>query len=104
MRMVPLATTRSAFEAQVLAARLGSEGILWQVRGGGADAMYPIGSVDVLVAADDLERACEVLGALDEEGVEPSDEGVGSDRTEWWMAVVVVGLLLAFVALRIFSL
>ena len=59
--MVPLATTRSAFEAQVLAARLGAEGILWQLRGGTADSVYPVGSVDVLVAEDDLDEARELL-------------------------------------------
>ena len=104
--MVPLATTRSAFEARVLAARLGAEGILWQLRGGTADSMYPVGSVDVLVAEDDLEKARELLdtdmGDAFEDG--EADAEVDDRATQWWMAVVVVVLLGLFVALRIFSL
>lgn len=110
LRMVPLATTRSAFEAQVLGARLGSEGILWQVRGGSADSMYPVGAVDVLVAAEDLEKAHEVLlvGEADEwfdDGDERGqDDAATRDGTEWWLAVAVLVAVVAFVALRIFSL
>ena len=56
--MVPLASGNQ-FEAQVLAARLGAEGFVWQMRG--ACSVYPFGTVDVLVDADDLERARELL-------------------------------------------
>jgi hypothetical protein len=105
MRMVPLASTRSAFEAQVLAARLGSEGIVWQLRGGSADSMYPLGDVDVLVAADDLEKAYEVLGTDSQEAwaVDP-DGDRGRDRTQWWMAAIVAAIVFGFIALRILSL
>jgi hypothetical protein len=107
--MVPLATTRSAFEAQVLGARLGSEGILWQLRGGSADAMYPVGAVDVLVAADDLERAHEILQVgdddwLDAEDANEHDAAPSRDHIELWMAAVVLALIVLFVGLRIFSL
>ncbi len=56
--MVPLASGNQ-FEAQLLAARLGAEGVVWQMRG--ACSVYPFGTVDVLVDADDLERARELL-------------------------------------------
>jgi hypothetical protein len=107
MHMVPLATTRSGFEAQVLAARLGSEGILWQLRGGSADSVYPVGAVDVLVAADDLDRARELLAATSDDPARSSASARGKaerDHTEWWLAAVVVGLLVLFVVLRVFSL
>lgn len=99
--MVLLTRTRSAFEAQVVAARLGAEGILWQLRGGGVDSMYPVGGVDILVAEDDLDRALELLGADDDAqgGADPA-----SQATEWWMAAAVVAALLLFIGLRIFSL
>jgi hypothetical protein len=107
MRMVPLATTRSAFEAQVLAARLGAEGIVWQLRGGSADSMYPLGEVDVLVAADDLEKAYEVLQVADEAEWaerEGDDVALGRDLTQWWMAAIVGAFVFGFIALRILSL
>jgi hypothetical protein len=104
LRMVPLATTRSAFEARVLAARLGSEGIVWELRGGTADSVYPVGSVDVLVDEEDLDKARELLSI---DLVEDTDDEVydgGSDRSQWWVALVVLALLGLFIALRIFSL
>jgi hypothetical protein len=106
MQMVPLATTRSAFEAQVLAARLGAEGIVWQLRGGSADSMYPLGEVDVLVAADDLEKASEML----ETGAEPGwadddpDEDWVPRRQRWRTATVVGACVIVFIVLRVFSL
>ncbi|MFN0088763.1 MAG: hypothetical protein ACKVWR_00615 [Acidimicrobiales bacterium] len=57
--MVHLASV-SCFEAKVLAARLGAEGIVWQLRGN-VDSVYPLGGVDVLVAAGDADRAQEML-------------------------------------------
>jgi hypothetical protein len=101
--MVPIATTRSGFEARVLAARLGSEGIVWQLRGGNPDGVYPLGAVEVLVIADDLDRAREML-AVDALDDQTGDEGETRDHTEWWMAVVVVALLATFILLRMFSL
>lgn len=57
--MVPL-TTCADFEAQVLVARLGAEGIVWQLRRN-LGSMHPVGPVEVLVDADDLETARELL-------------------------------------------
>jgi|SRR5690554_4065358 len=58
--MVRLAVVPTAFEAQLLAARLGSEGLLWQLRGN-VGGPYPVGPVEVLVRPDDLAVACELL-------------------------------------------
>ena len=41
--MTTVATAASAFQAKVIAARLGAEGIVWELRGN-VDGMYPLGS------------------------------------------------------------
>ena len=105
--MVPLATTRSGFEAKVLVARLGADGILAQLQGGNADSLYPVGAFDIFVDEEDLDRARELLEEGTGELIEEDDaygEAQDSRRTEWWMAVILVGSLALFIALRIFSL
>jgi hypothetical protein len=81
LHMVPLATELSPFEARVLAARLGAEGVVWELRGG--SAVYPVGWVDVLVSADDLPDAKELLLADEVEaafGDDPTGFGVADDE------------------------
>jgi hypothetical protein len=59
--MVPLTTVGSSFEARVVMARLGADGILTQSRGGG-DGTYPLpGPVQVLVCVDQADEARELL-------------------------------------------
>ena len=58
-QLVHLATIPNHFEARVLAARLGAEGVVWELRG--MSSVYPIGSVDVFVEAEGLERARELV-------------------------------------------
>ncbi|HEX6419540.1 MAG TPA: hypothetical protein VFZ77_13655 [Acidimicrobiales bacterium] len=58
--MVPLTTVSDPFAARVLAAHLGAEGIVWELRGG-VDGPYPVGPVVVLVAEDQLALAREVV-------------------------------------------
>lgn len=58
--MVCVVTVADAFHARVIAARLGSEGIPCQFRGG-IDGPYPVGEVGVLVTEDDLDLARELL-------------------------------------------
>jgi Putative prokaryotic signal transducing protein len=60
LRMVPVLRAEGTFHARVVAARLGSEGIVTQLRGN-VDGPYPMGSVEVLVTQDDLEAARELL-------------------------------------------
>jgi len=67
--LVPLVRLSSPFEAKVLAARLGSEGFMVQLRGS-IDSVYPVGDVVVLVAADELADAQALLDA-DRHAVDP---------------------------------
>jgi hypothetical protein len=60
VRLVRLTTCGDALEARVLAARLGSEGIVWSLRGG-HDGPFAIGTVEVLVEEADLDTARELL-------------------------------------------
>jgi hypothetical protein len=61
LAMVPLTITSSAFEAQVLCARLGADGILTQMRGD-MQGPYPLpGLVTVLVEADHADDARQLL-------------------------------------------
>jgi Putative prokaryotic signal transducing protein len=57
--MVHLTRVDGTFAANVLAARLGAEGIVWELRG--ASSVYPMGRVEVLVDEEDVERARELL-------------------------------------------
>jgi hypothetical protein len=72
--MVPLVSAPSPFEANILAARLGAEGILWELRG--ADSVYPLGNIHVLVEETDLERARELLLVTE---VESAFDGVDDE-------------------------
>ena len=92
--MVRLTTCADGFEARLVAARLGSEGVVWSLRGA-HDGPLAFGTVDVLVDADDLEVAQEVLGlaAVD---AEPERETTGRDVL--LIAAVLVGVLLFAIA------
>ena len=60
--MVRLTSAASAFEARVLAARLGADGVLVELRGAALDNVYPVaGEVDVYVSVDDFELAQALL-------------------------------------------
>jgi hypothetical protein len=102
--MVAIVSSRKPFEAKVLAARLGAEGIVWEYRGN-VDGVYPIGAVDVLVAEGDLDRARELLlvdeveAALSGDG----DEMPDSRRIEWLVGAALVLFVVVFVALRILA-
>ena len=66
--MVHLLTVGGAFQAKVVAARLGSVGIVTSLRGG-VDGPYPMGDVEVLVDADDEDLARQLLLADEVEAV-----------------------------------
>lgn len=102
--MVPLVRVGNGFHARVLAARLGSEGIVTQLRGG-IDTPYPTGMIEVLVGEDDLEDARAILLADEvesafehEDAGEPDDETVDADevgrpaRRRRWATAVAVAL------------
>jgi hypothetical protein len=103
--MVRVATASGPFEAKLLAARLGADGIVWELRGG-ADGIYPMGPIDVLVAADDADVARVLLLPDDELAAEPDEAGAHghgrSVRALLLLAVVVLSLM--FVVARTFAL
>jgi hypothetical protein len=100
--MVPVRKVSDQFEARVLAARLGSVGIVAQLRGGGIDGPYPMGAIEVLVSEDDLDSAREVLLADDVESSfdEDADEievrdGLREARMRTLAIIVLTCLVLA---------
>jgi hypothetical protein len=64
LRMVRLVTLPDAFSARVVAARLGAEGLVWELRGG--DGPYPVGPAHVFVPERELAEAQQVLAATQE--------------------------------------
>jgi hypothetical protein len=73
--MVPLVVTASEFEAQVLCARLGADGILTQMRGA-THGPYPLpGLITVLVEADQADDARQLLLVDQVEAVFDEDPG-----------------------------
>jgi hypothetical protein len=64
VHLVRLTTCADGFEARILAARLGAEGIVWSLRGG-QDGPLALGAVDLLVEADDLELARALVATDD---------------------------------------
>jgi hypothetical protein len=91
--MVRLTTCADGFEARLLAARLGSEGVVWSLRGG-HDGPLAFGSVDVLVDVADLDMAREML-ADDELELAPSDAEPERETTGRDVALVLLVLVLA---------
>jgi hypothetical protein len=77
--MVHLTTVGSLFEARVVMARLGAEGILTQL-GGAGEGPYPLpGPVEVLVIVDQAVEARELLLA---DQVESIFDGVEEDSED----------------------
>ena len=112
--MVHLRTVPDVFHARVIAARLGADGILTELRGA-VGGPYPFGSVSVWVTPADQEIACELLLADElEAAFEEVPEGweqSGSRRTillgwttrQLLAAMALVVLLGAVVAGRLLS-
>jgi hypothetical protein len=91
--MVPVVKVAHGFEARVVAARLGSEGIVTQLRGA-VDGPYPLGDVEVLVAEDDLATAREILLADEvEDAFDGPVEGLAArpPLAPWVLLVLVLG-------------
>ena len=99
--MVRLATVRSTFHARVIAARLGAEGIVTDLRGN-VDGIYPMGDVHVFVAENDLDSAQELLMADEIESAFENDDDEGSrlPAPPAWLyfgaLVLVAALVLTF--------
>ena len=96
--MVRLATVRSTFHARVIAARLGAEGIMTQLRGN-VDGVYPMGDTHVFVEAEALDMAREVLlvdeveSVFDDPVEEPVNPPLGWPRWVVLAAIVTVAAL-----------
>ena len=101
--MVPLTTVADPFSARVLAAHLGAEGIVWELRGG-VDGPYPVGPVQVLVAEDQLALAREVVG--EQHTGAAATPGAGDHRAprELWLVVAVILLAAAVLLGRLVTL
>ena len=93
-RMVRLTTVGTSFHARVIAARLGAEGILTDLRGN-VDGLYPVGVVYVYVDQEDLAEAKGILMVDDVESAfdEPDDRAdLGAPKSLWLVLGAVLGI------------
>jgi hypothetical protein len=93
-RMVRLATVGTSFHARVIAARLGTEGIVTDLRGN-IDGLYPVGDVHVFVDQEDLAEAREILLVDDIESAfdEPEDVAdLGAPPALWLVLGAILGI------------
>jgi hypothetical protein len=95
--MVHLLTVGGAFQAKVIAARLGSVGIVTSLRGG-VDGPYPMGDVEVLVDAEDAALARQLLladqvEAVYEDGRSTASRGARLLGMRPWVAVLAIVLV-----------
>src|SRR5262245_59429233 len=109
--MVSLTTVANPVAARILAAHLGAEGIVWELRGN-VDGPYPLGPVEVLVAADDLDTARQIVVeqeiaeddvADDEFAAEGRTAGRGSARNRW-LPLALLLITVAVILGRLFAL
>jgi hypothetical protein len=92
--MVRLATVGTSFHARVIAARLGTEGIVTDLRGN-IDGLYPVGDVHVFVDQEDLAEAREILLVDDIESAfdEPEDVAdLGAPPALWLVLGAILGI------------
>jgi hypothetical protein len=87
--MVPLTTAANPVAARIIAAHLGAEGIVWELRGN-VDGPYPVGPVEVLVAEEDLDVARQVVVEQDPEDEAPAHDQLGRTPKELWILLVMV--------------
>lgn len=103
--MLPLTSAPNAFAARILAARLGAEGIVWQLRGN-VDGPYPLGSVEVLVDGADLPNARLLLLADEIDAVDDhaNDGADPTDPIDWRTPLALWAVLLGLIALSVANL
>ena len=107
VEMVPVALAASGFEAKVLAARLGADGVVWELRGD-VDSLYPVGGIEVLVRSEELDHARDLLAAdplpLSDEDEPVGEAGAEIQHSHRATATVAVTLLvLVFVVVRMLA-
>jgi len=98
--MVRLATVGTSFHARVIAARLGSEGIVTELRGN-VEGLYPVGDVHVYVDEEDLAESSELL-LVDEVESAFDDDGPIERSTprETWLVMFAVMIMTGLVFAR----
>jgi hypothetical protein len=96
--MVPIATAADPFEAKLLAARLGAEGIVWELRGN-VDGVYPIGPFEVLVEADAAGAAWDLLGDRSAPAASGADTDAETVTAAPRLSVVAVAAVVVVVVL-----
>ena len=98
--MVRLATVGTSFHARVIAARLGSEGILTELRGN-VEGLYPVGDVHVYVGEEDLAESRELLLVDDVESAF-DDDGTAERRSarEPWLIMFAVMIMTGLIFAR----
>jgi Putative prokaryotic signal transducing protein len=100
--MVPLLSASTPMEARIIAARLGAEGIMWELRGS-VDGPYPLGPIDVLVDEDGYESARELLLADEiessfDDGARSASAAAGAAAATGWRDVMwLVGIIAVLV-------
>ncbi len=84
--MVRVTTVGDPIEARIIAARLGSEGVVWELRGG-VSGPYPMGPIHVFVDEADLELASELMALADETDGEAD---AGRAPLALWLVVAII--------------
>ncbi len=97
--MVHLRSVPNAFHAHVIAARLGADGIITQLRGG-VDGIYPVGEVAIFVPEEEFESAQELLLADEVESAFEAPAATGSWRHGRVVVAVALGLLFLLFVLQ----
>jgi len=92
--MVRLVTVSSTFHARVIAARLGAEGILSDLRGN-VDGPYPMGDVHVFVPDDELDAASELLLADEIESAFDDGDSTDDGARPWELWIVIAAIVTA---------
>jgi hypothetical protein len=100
--MVRLATVAHPFHARVIAARVGCEGIVTELRGA-VEGPYPMGDVHVYVPEIDLPIAQELLLADEVESAFDGDEADGDLRSprELWLILAALLVMSALTFARL---
>jgi len=109
-RMVHVRTVPTSFHARVIAARLGSDGIVTQLRGN-VGGPYPFGEVSIWVGEGDADEAAELLLADEVEAALAfhADGATSDDVEDWapravaagwtaWRVLAAAGIVLVLVA------
>jgi hypothetical protein len=87
--MVPLTTAANPVAARIIAAHLGAEGIVWELRGN-VDGPYPVGPVEVLVAEEDLDVARQVVVEQEPDDAPAHDQLARTPRELWVLLVTIL--------------